>query len=107
MAASCRSFSPQTSGRLGGCSGIGAVYPAKKRMEVPEGHGQKQKLQKRAAAKRKPMRAAEKLKPAVAGFVGGNSKTYWVTGLVTFSACGPFCPWTISNSTSSPSCRLL
>src|SRR5579859_1291319 len=27
--------------------------------------------------------------------------------LVTPSACGPFCPWTISNSTSSPSCRLL
>src|SRR5215469_10058109 len=26
---------------------------------------------------------------------------------VTFSACGPFWPWTISNSTSSPSCRLL
>src|SRR6266699_778302 len=27
--------------------------------------------------------------------------------LVTLSACGPFCPWTISNSTSSPSWRLL
>jgi hypothetical protein len=27
--------------------------------------------------------------------------------LVTPSACGPFCPWTISNSTSSPSWRLL
>jgi len=27
--------------------------------------------------------------------------------LVTLAACGPFCPWTISNSTLSPSCRLL
>src|ERR1700687_683887 len=26
---------------------------------------------------------------------------------VTLAACGPFCPWTISNSTLSPSCRLL
>src|ERR1700694_1641176 len=26
---------------------------------------------------------------------------------VTLAACGPFCPCTISNSTLSPSCRLL
>jgi hypothetical protein len=26
---------------------------------------------------------------------------------VTLAACGPFCPWTISNSTLSPSCKLL
>jgi hypothetical protein len=27
--------------------------------------------------------------------------------LLTLAAWGPFCPWTISNSTLSPSCRLL
>ncbi len=27
--------------------------------------------------------------------------------LLTLAACGPFSPWTISNSTWSPSCRLL
>ena len=27
--------------------------------------------------------------------------------LVTLAACGPFCPSTISNSTLSPSCKLL
>ena len=45
--------------------------------------------------------------------VGPNVQSWVATtatlqeGLLTFAACGPFCPCVISNSTVSPSCRLL
>ena len=62
--------------------------------------------------------AEKRLGKVARGDLGGNRKRReldWFTpfyenrardqaGLLTFAACGPFGPWTISNSTGSPSC---